>query len=235
MEAPRLRLPLLLLVLVASPAGAGCPDAAAARVAPRIAPLPTAALLRLCDTSNYGKLLLNNGLALTPQMGLADLGYNYVNIDDCWSYVKRGKKKLMRQSVDYLKYDNCYNLGIKPKERYPPTRDALNSTGRQIFYSLREWGQDDPALWAGKVGNNWRTTDDIQDTWKSMTDSADKNTKWASYAGPGGWNDPDTLEVRNGGMSMNFAEYRVHFRIWALMKILSEFKKNFRSRKIWMQ
>uniref|UniRef100_J3MP50 Alpha-galactosidase n=1 Tax=Oryza brachyantha TaxID=4533 RepID=J3MP50_ORYBR len=294
MEAPRirLRLPFLLLVLVVSPPANG------GRVAPRsLEPLPTAALRRLYDTSNYGKLQLNNGLALTPQMGwnswnffacninetviretadalvstgLADLGYNYVNIDDCWSNVKRGNKDQLLPDpktfpsgikaladyvhgkglklgiysdagiftcqvrpgslrhekddaatfaswgVDYLKYDNCYNLGIKPKERYPPMRDALNSTGRQIFYSLCEWGQDDPALWAAKVGNSWRTTDDIQDTWKSMTDIADKNNKWASYAGPGGWNDPDMLEVGNGGMT--FAEYRAHFSIWALMK-----------------
>jgi len=49
-----------------------------------------------------------------------------------------------------------------------------------------------------------------------MTDIADKNNKWASYAGPGGWNDPDMLEVGNGGMT--FAEYRSHFSIWALMK-----------------
>ncbi|GJX38291.1 alpha-galactosidase 3 [Tanacetum coccineum] len=67
--------------------------------------------------------------------------------------------------VDYLKYDNCFNLGIKPIDRYPPMRDALNSTGRKIFYSLCEWGEDDPALWAGDVGNSWRTTDDIEDTW----------------------------------------------------------------------
>jgi alpha-galactosidase len=115
MEAPRLRLPFLLLVaLVVSP-----PAVAAAASRMRIEPLPTAALRRLYDTSNYGKLQLNNGLALTPQMGwnswnffacninetvirdtadalvstgLADLGYNYVNIDDCWSNVKRGKK-----------------------------------------------------------------------------------------------------------------------------------------------
>uniref|UniRef100_A0A804NWQ7 Alpha-galactosidase n=1 Tax=Zea mays TaxID=4577 RepID=A0A804NWQ7_MAIZE len=51
----------------------------------------------------------------------------------------------------------------------------------------------------------------------SMTDIADKNNKWASYVGPGGWNDPDMLEVGNGGMTL--AEYRSHFSIWALMKI----------------
>ncbi|XP_056169432.1 alpha-galactosidase 3-like isoform X2 [Syzygium oleosum] len=118
--------------------------------------------------------------------------------------------------VDYLKYDNCYNLGIKPEERYPPMRDALNATGRTIFYSLCEWGVDDPALWAGKVGNSWRTTDDINDSWVSMTTIADLNDKWAAYAGPGGWNDPDMLEVGNGGMT--YQEYRAHFSIWALMK-----------------
>ncbi|XP_066398294.1 alpha-galactosidase 3-like isoform X2 [Miscanthus floridulus] len=292
--AARLPFPLLVvsaLLLLLSP-----PRPAAA--APlRIQPLATAALRRLYDTSNYGRLQLNNGLALTPQMGwnswnffacninetviretadalvstgLAALGYNFLNIDDCWSYVKRGKQDQLLPDpktfpsgikalsdyvhgkglklgiysdagkftcqvrpgsldhenddaatfaswgIDYLKYDNCYNLGIKPQKRYPPMRDALNSTGRQIFYSLCEWGQDDPALWAGKVGNSWRTTDDITDTWKSMTDIADKNNKWASYAGPGGWNDPDMLEVGNGGMTL--AEYRSHFSIWALMK-----------------
>ncbi|KAF7133540.1 hypothetical protein RHSIM_Rhsim09G0184800 [Rhododendron simsii] len=118
--------------------------------------------------------------------------------------------------VDYLKYDNCFNLGIKPQERYPPMRDALNATGRPIFYSICEWGVDDPALWAWKVGNSWRTTDDINDTWASVTTIADLNDKWAPYAGPGGWNDPDMLEVGNGGMT--YHEYRAHFSIWALMK-----------------
>jgi len=63
---------------------------------------------------------------------------------------------------------------------------ALLNSGRNIF-SLCEWGVDDPATWAGGVGNSWRTTGDIKDTWASMTAIADKN-KWASYAGPGGWN-----------------------------------------------
>lgn len=118
--------------------------------------------------------------------------------------------------VDYLKYDNCFNMGIEPEERYPPMRDALNSTGRTIFYSLCEWGVNDPALWASNIGNSWRTTDDINDTWASMTEIADINDKWAEYAGPGGWNDPDMLEVGNGGMT--YEEYRAHFSIWALMK-----------------
>lgn len=69
MGVPLCRLPLLLLLVLAlSPQGTRWPAAAAA-AARRIAPLPTAALRRLYDTSNYGRLQLNNGLALVPQMG----------------------------------------------------------------------------------------------------------------------------------------------------------------------
>jgi hypothetical protein len=66
------------------------------------------------------------------------------------------------------------------------------------IYSLCEWGVDDPALWEDKVGNSWRNTDDINDTWARMTTIADLNDKWAAYVGPAGWNDPDMLEVGNG-------------------------------------
>ncbi|KAM7274686.1 hypothetical protein ACFE04_016552 [Oxalis oulophora] len=118
--------------------------------------------------------------------------------------------------VDYLKYDNCENTGTSPKERYPKMSKALLDSGRSIFFSLCEWGQDDPATWAPSLGNSWRTTGDIQDNWPSMIGIADQNDKWASYAGPGGWNDPDMLEVGNGGMTTE--EYRSHFSIWALVK-----------------
>ena len=119
-------------------------------------------------------------------------------------------------TVDYLKYDNCGNENIPPEKRYPVMRDALNKTGRLIFYSLCEWGKDDPATWAPKVGNSWRTTGDIRDNWNSMISRADLNDKWAKYAGPGGWNDPDMLEVGNGGMTTT--EYETHFSLWCLMK-----------------
>ena len=77
---------------------------------------------------------------------------------DANSYAKWG--------VNYLKYDNCNAGSSKPEDRYPVMRDALNKTGKYIFYSMCEWGVDDPATWAPKVGNSWRTTGDIQDNWK---------------------------------------------------------------------
>ncbi|KAJ4734281.1 Alpha-galactosidase [Rhynchospora pubera] len=118
--------------------------------------------------------------------------------------------------IDYLKYDNCNNGGIEPKQRYQRMSNALQTYGKSIFFSLCEWGRDNPATWAAGMGNSWRTTDDIQDNWNSMTSRADENDRWASYAGPGGWNDPDMLEVGNGGMSTE--EYQSHFSIWSLVK-----------------
>jgi len=35
------------------------------------------------------------------------------------------------------------------------------------------------------------------------------------YAGPGHWNDPDMLEVGNGGMTSD--EYKTHFTMWAML------------------
>jgi alpha-galactosidase len=138
-----------------------------------------------------------------------------------------------------MQFDNCNSDNRPPEARYPIMRDALNVSGRAIFFSMCEWGVDDPATWAPQVGNSWRTTGDISDSWDSMTSRLDLNEPLWPYAGPGGWNDPgesffiqplfllfttvqlicpsaDMLEVGNGGMTT--AEYESHFSLWSLMK-----------------
>jgi alpha-galactosidase len=121
--------------------------------------------------------------------------------------------------VDYLKYDNCNNEGSTTKQqyidRYTAMRDALAKTGRPIVYSICEWGVNDPASWAGDVGNLWRTTGDIGDNWNSLKSIIGQNAPLAGAAHPGAWNDPDMLEVGNGGMTDT--EYRSHFSLWAEM------------------
>ena len=77
-------------------------------------------------------------------------------------------------------------------------------------------------------GNLWRTTGDIQDRWSGkkewtpgdccsfgVVDIIDAEADIYSYAGPGHWNDPDMLEVGNGGMTDT--EYRSHFSFWSLL------------------
>ena len=58
-------------------------------------------------------------------------------------------------------------------------------------------------------------TGDISDNWRSMLSNWDHNGP-ASDAGPGGWNDPDMLEVGNGGMTTT--EYITHFSLWCIGK-----------------
>ncbi|MEU2432005.1 NPCBM/NEW2 domain-containing protein [Streptomyces sp. NPDC007861] len=117
--------------------------------------------------------------------------------------------------VDYLKYDNCNNRGVDAKLRYNTMRDALKATGRPIVYSLCEWGENKPWEWAADTGHLWRTTGDISDSWGSMLSIMKQNLPLAPYAGPGNWNDPDMLEVGNGGMTDT--EYRTHFSMWSIM------------------
>ncbi|MFD5922020.1 NPCBM/NEW2 domain-containing protein [Kitasatospora sp. NPDC058201] len=117
--------------------------------------------------------------------------------------------------VDYLKYDNCNNQGVNAQTRYKAMGEALKKTGRPILYSICEWGSTGPWNWAQPVGNSWRTTGDISDTWQSMISIAQANQGLAGYAKPGAFNDPDMLEVGNGGMTGT--EYRTHFSLWAQM------------------
>ncbi|MBD0734818.1 NPCBM/NEW2 domain-containing protein [Streptomyces sp. CBMA29] len=117
--------------------------------------------------------------------------------------------------VDYLKYDNCNNNNVDAQQRYKAMGDALKATGRPILYSICEWGSNQPWNWAPAVGNSWRTTGDISDSWSSMINIAHQNQQLAPYAKPGAWNDPDMLEVGNGGMTDT--EYRTHFSLWSEM------------------
>ncbi|RIA90982.1 Glycoside Hydrolase Family 27 protein [Glomus cerebriforme] len=239
---------------------------------------------------------LNNGLGRTPPMGwnswnkfnctinenlikqiadafieygLKDIGYKYLNIDDCWEgerdeqgYIHAsnttfpsGIKALADYAhskgllfgiysdagfltcagrigslgfedqdamtyaswgVDYLKYDNCNNGSIPEQGRYEIMRDSLNATGRPIFYSICEWGTSQPYLWADSVGNSWRTTGDIALGWSSIIDILQQHHKITQYAGPGGWNDPDMLQVGNGNLTID--EQKSHFSLWAALK-----------------
>ncbi len=130
--------------------------------------------------------------------------------------------------VDYLKFDWCSTTTQDAPSSYQLMRDALDATGRPIVFSICEWGTSKPWLWAGKVGNLWRTTGDIQDRWEGkekwggvvccnygVLAILDEQNGLESYAGPGHWNDPDMLEVGNGGMTDT--EYRSHFSLWAML------------------
>ena len=149
----------------------------------------------------------------------AGLGHEY---QDAQTYASWG--------VDYLKYDWCNTLpGQDARASYANIRRALDASGRPIVLSICEWGSHQPWLWGEEVGGNlWRTTGDIQPRWEGKKEwrpgdccnngvmaIVDQNEPLYSYAGPGHWNDPDMLEVGNGGLTTT--EDRTHFSMWAIM------------------
>ena len=88
--------------------------------------------------------------------------------------------------VDYIKYDNCFNEGLPgPKVRYSIMRNAIDSAGRPVHFNMCEWGEEDPAMWAGTISDSWRTTVDIEPSWAHVMHILQENNKWAAFAGPG--------------------------------------------------
>jgi alpha-galactosidase len=129
-------------------------------------------------------------------------------------------KTFAEWGIDYLKYDWCGARMMYRDEDMPALYqimgDALLATGRPIVYSLCQYGRLDVWKWGADVGgNSWRTTGDIKDTWESMSNIGFRQDVLASYAKPGHFNDPDMLEIGNGGMTDD--EYRTHMSLWAML------------------
>ncbi len=115
--------------------------------------------------------------------------------------------------VDYVKYDNCNPAFLSNQEAdFRRMRECLNNCGRPIVFSICCWGFGD---WMPAVGDLWRTTGDITDKWGRMVELIDTNEQYANLSAPSHWNDPDMLEIGNGGMTD--VEYRSQFSLWAIM------------------
>ena len=242
---------------------------------------------------NINESIVKNQADMIVEYGLDKIGFEYVNIDDCWMtserlngymvtdkerfpsgmkalgdyihskglkfgiYSSAGTMTCQRRAgslyhetkdaelfasfgVDLLKYDNCYNNYLNSREdtikRYSAMRDALSVQNRTILYSLCQWGEQQPWLWADNIANSFRSTADIGNHFDGFTfrcpctttnctvfgdncsilNILDKQVPITKYSKPGFWNDMDMLEVGNGGMS--FEESKSHFMLWSALK-----------------
>ena len=99
---------------------------------------------------------------------------------------------------------------------YEKMHEALVHTHRPIVYSLCQYGVDSVWEWGRNVGGNlWRTTDDIRDNYRSMALIGFSQAGLEKFAGPGHWNDPDMLEIGNGGMTTD--QYRSQMSLWSIL------------------
>src|SRR6202020_20925 len=161
--------------------------------------------------------------------GMKDAGYQYVNIDDCWQVSRDPSGNIVPDTQHFphgMKAvgDYIHSLGLK----FGVYSDAGSKTcaGRpggvgheyQDAIQYAAWGVD-------YLKYDWctTTTQDAKASYSNMRAALDASGRaivhqqvgLESYAGPGHWNDPDMLEVGNGGMTDT--EYRAHFSLWAIL------------------
>ena len=144
----------------------------------------------------------NNNTTKSP----GSFGHEYI---DAMTYAQWG--------VDYLKDDSCNQaIGSIAYDDYFRMSDGLLNSGRQIVFSLCE-NHEHYEYWSADLGNLWRTTGDIGNTYSSMIGKVDQNSKSAYVAGPGRWNDSDMLEIGNNEFATNFVAAQTHFSLWCIM------------------
>lgn len=135
-----------------------------------------------------------------------------------YGHEEQDAKEFASWGMDYLKYDWCTAGSVYTRSQYPEVFRkmslALARAGRSMVYSVHGRG----AVWqyaAGQGANLWRTTGDIKDTYARMLAIGFEQKGLEKFAGPGHWNDPDMLEIGNGGMRPN--EERMQMSLWCLL------------------
>ena len=149
-----------------------------------------------------------------------------------WQHELLDAQQFAEWGFDYLKYDWCGYSKVSgnqtPEDLQRPyilMREMLDQVGRDIVYSLCQYGWGDVWTWGGKVGGNcWRTTGDINDSWSSMAGIGFRQAELYPYARPGQWNDPDMLVVGKVGWGPNLHDSRLtpdeqytHISLWCLL------------------
>jgi len=225
------------------------------------------------------KLIAGDTLSLTPQMGfndwyayynrvtdsmirdasdlmvssgMADAGYQYVNIDDCWMgnrdtngmiqgnakfpdmrgladyihskglkaglYISPGPKtcagytgsfqheaqdakQFADWGFDFLKYDWCSYKAVTPDlagqiKPYKLMGDLIRDQNRDIVFNLCQYGMGEVWKWGKENGgHSWRTGGDLGFELHRILDIALRNAQLGAHNGPGGWNDPDYIQI----------------------------------------
>jgi len=148
-----------------------------------------------------------------------------------WPHYQQDAYTFANWGVDFVKMDWCGHPGQYDAEQlYGMMSTALNKTGRPIFFNACEWGLETPWIWGPKTANAWRIGPDHLPLWWTWETSQDPGqgqgtsniiehmAGLSSYAGPGGWNDPDFLMT--GSTMIEFwlqeTDWRTEFSFWAL-------------------
>ncbi len=159
---------------------------------------------------------------LVPPVAHAHLG--------SYGHEERDLRQLVDWGVDYLKYDWCdgdAGTGMCQQGAFSKMRALIDESGREMVYSISEYGESQPWEWAGGVANSWRTTPDILPTAGSIFDIVRRSVQHTAVNRPGAVGDLDMLQIgnfgRRGRLWLN-APAKIaalglsHVRMWGLLQ-----------------
>jgi alpha-galactosidase len=165
---------------------------------------------------------------LLDAQSYAAWGIDYLKYDWC-SYNPDQEKTRTRQ-LDCGAWSAAWSGGEFEKRQsvilpYARMRAALDSVGRDIVYSLCQYGMGNVWEWNARVGGNCcRTTGDIVDSWGSMAGIGFAQAGHEQFVSPGHWNDPDMLVVGKVGWGPSLhptrlspSEQYTHITLWCLL------------------
>ncbi|MER6912035.1 carbohydrate-binding protein [Streptomyces sp. NPDC000594] len=143
-------------------------------------------------------------------------------------FVNSWARQFADWGVDYLKIDGVGSHDIPDVRAWDR---ALRATGRPINYALsNNLAIADAPTWR-QLANSWRTQGDVEcycgpgangsgfplTNWSKITSRFTSAANWQQYAGPGGWNDLDSLQIGNGDqIGLTSDQRRSHMTLWAM-------------------
>ena len=161
---------------------------------------------------------LKFGLYATPgTRGCANIWDDYPGKTGSIGHEYQDARTFARWGVDYVKYDWCKadEDGLEGESAFGLMRNAIKAAGRPMVYSIHYEPELPVRDWYPQVSNLWRTTGDIRDNWLSIAHISLSTIPIAHHSRPGAWNDPDMLEIGNGGLSYN--ESVSHMTLWSML------------------
>lgn len=122
---------------------------------------------------------------------------------------KRLLSALPRETLDAIERDIAMDA-------YRVMGRALEASGRDIVYSLCQYGEARVWEWGPEVGGHlWRTTRDITPRYSAIMGIVNRQKGLEKWAGPGRWNDPDMLEIGNGQLTPD--EMHMQMTQWCIL------------------
>ena len=136
-------------------------------------------------------------------------------------FIDSWARQFASYGIDYLKIDGVRNQDIADVEAWAK---ALEKTGRPIHVELsNNLDIKHISTWK-QLSNGWRTDHDVEAygtrylaSWKKVARRFDDVAQWQAHAGPGGWNDLDSLNVANGSKDGLTKDEKISYvSLWAI-------------------